>query len=103
MRPNTASASVFPDMCGIPQSSRVMVTFAASRDQRAMSLADGDCNCAPVVEASDAQRRKSVLKDFVMGGIVTRSLPSFPLFRQTSWITPRVALPSQNQREIGGW
>jgi hypothetical protein len=49
------------------------VTFAASRVQRATSAADVDVDCAAAVEATEAQSRISVLKDLVMGGIVTLS------------------------------
>src|SRR5580765_3414168 len=38
MRPKTASASVFPWMCGMPQSSRVMMTFCACARQAVSSL-----------------------------------------------------------------
>src|SRR5437588_3660944 len=35
MMPKTASASVLPETCGMPQSSRTMVTFCASRSHAA--------------------------------------------------------------------
>src|SRR6266550_1131972 len=52
-------------MCGIPQSSRVIVTLAASRDQRVRSVREGVGDCAAAVEASAAQTRTSLLKDLV--------------------------------------
>src|SRR5438552_16106700 len=53
-------------MCGIPQSSRVIVTLCASFDQRARSVREGEGDCAPAVEASAAHRRTSLLKYLVM-------------------------------------
>src|SRR3982074_2124484 len=53
-------------MCGIPQSSRVIVTLCASCDQRARSVREGDGDCAAAVETSAAQRRTSLLKDLVI-------------------------------------
>src|SRR4051812_21939779 len=62
-------------MCGIPQSSRVMVTACALRDQRASSACEGDVDrvCAAAVEASAAQIRISLLKEFVIAECSVKS------------------------------
>src|SRR5207237_9361097 len=43
VRPKTASASVLPETCGMPQSPRTMVTFCASRSHAAAFFSASTC------------------------------------------------------------
>src|SRR6267142_44727 len=80
-------------MCGIPQSSRVIVTLAASRDQRARSADEGVGDCAEAVEASAAQRRTSLLKYLVISeGMAAKTCMSSnqyiaPITERGAWTT----------------
>src|SRR5271165_6702540 len=56
--PNTASASVFPWTCAMPQSSRTMVTLRAFCSQRAISGAAGLSNPSTQEDASSKMTRR---------------------------------------------
>src|SRR5437762_2054297 len=66
MLPSLKASGIHGSKCGIPQSSRVIVTLAASRDQRARSLCEGEGDCAEIVDASPPQSRRSLLEDLTM-------------------------------------
>src|SRR3954447_6009392 len=72
--PNTASASVLPDTCAMPQSSRTMVTFCASRSQRAAS-ADG-ARCAPPAGATTSSSARAMA--FSMPRLYSAAAPQRP-------------------------